>query len=70
MGNKESSSAEPSEEVAVSHEAHYKELFAELSAPDHTGKPADQKIFRVSLRVVCGEIDASWCMDSSRWMHP
>ena len=38
-------------EEPASHEDHYKELYTELTAPDHSGKPADQKIFRVCALV-------------------
>ena len=47
MGNSES--AAPGEKpVGDSQLQHYSQLFRDLTAPDHTGKPIDDKIFRVS----------------------
>ena len=46
MGNREST---PSEEpVGDSQLQHYAHLFRDLTAPDHSGHPIDDKIFRVS----------------------
>ena len=48
MGNRESAS--PSEEPLVDSQLlHYTQLFRDLTAPDHSGHPVDDKIFRVSL---------------------
>ena len=46
MGNSEST-APGNEPVGDSHLKHYSQLFRELTAPDHAGKPVDDKIFRV-----------------------
>ena len=46
MGNNEST-APSNEPVGDSQLKHYSQLFRELTAPDHAGKPVDDKIFRV-----------------------
>ena len=46
MGNGESASA-GNEPVGDSQLQHYSQLYRELTAPDHAGKPVDEKIFRV-----------------------
>ena len=49
MGNRESA---PSEEpVGDSQLQHYAQLFRDLTAPDHSGHPIDDKIFRVSGKI-------------------
>ena len=59
MGNNES--ATPGDEpVGDSQLQHYSQMFRELTAPDHTGHPIDDKIFRVSRHLVTEHAARGW----------
>ncbi len=53
MGNHESSStSEPVAapvNIAIPHSRHYKELYADLTAPDGQDSPVKKEVFRVRL---------------------
>ena len=55
MGNRESTPT-GEEPVGDSQLLHYKQLFRDFTAPDHSGQPVDDKIFRVkstAYRMIC-----------------